>query len=59
MHGLRIWDFLVGYMMQKKAKRRAKQVVAAVGNGVSDMVNGGETTPASQKSVSGDREKQV
>jgi hypothetical protein len=57
MHGLRIWDFLVGYMMQKKAKKRAQRVVAAVGNGVSDVVNGGETTPASRGITSEDREE--
>ena len=59
MHGLRIWDFLVGYMMTKKAKRRAQEVITAVGNGVSDMVNGGQTTPASEGIVSGDQEKQI
>ena len=53
MHGLRMWDLLVGYMMRKKAKRRAQQVIAAVGNGVSDVVRGGGTTP------SGDQEKQA
>lgn len=58
MHGLRIWDFLVGYMMQKKAKRRAQQAIAAVGNGLSEMVSGGEATPASQGITSGDQEKQ-
>ena len=59
MHGLRMWDFLVGYMMQKKAKRRAREVVAAVGNGVSDVINGGETTPASQAVVREEHEKQI
>ena len=57
MHGLRIWDFIVGYMMQKKAKRRAQQVIAAVGNGVSGVVSGGETTPASQTIIKGEQEK--
>jgi len=47
MHGLRIWDVIVGYMGRKKAKGRARKVAAAVGNGVSGVVSGGETTPAS------------
>ena len=51
MHGLRIWDVLVGYMALKKAKKRAQQVVAAVGNGVSEVVSGGETTPASPAAI--------
>ena len=60
MHGLRIWDFLVGYMVQKKAKKRAQQVIAAVGNGVSSVVNGGETTPAASQAVSKEEhEKQI
>ena len=59
MHGLRIWDFLVGYMMRKKAKRRAQQVMAVVGNGVSAAVTGGGTAPASQEITSGNREKQA
>jgi hypothetical protein len=59
MHGLRIWAFLVGYMMQKKAKGRAQQVVAAVGNGVSDVVSGGEATPASQTIVREEQGKEV
>jgi len=54
MHGLRIWDFIVGYMMQKKAKGRAQQVVAAVGNDVSGVVSGGESTPASQANTKGE-----
>ena len=57
VHGLRIWDLLVGYMVQKKAKRRAQQVIAAIGNGVSDVVSGGESTPASQRITSKDQEK--
>lgn len=57
MHGLRMWDFLVGYMMRKKAKRRAQQVAATVGNGVSEVFNGGETTPASRGITSEDREE--
>lgn len=59
MHGLRIWDFLVGYVMQKKAKKRAQQAIAVVRNGVSSAVNGGETTPASRRKTSGDQEKQA
>jgi hypothetical protein len=56
MHGLRIWDFLVGYMMRKQAKQRARQVASAVGNGVSNAVNGGRTTPT-QGTTDEDREK--
>jgi hypothetical protein len=56
MHGLRIWDFLVGYMVRKKAKRRALQVMAVVGSGVSAAVGGGGATPAA---VSGEKEKQA
>jgi len=59
MHGLRIWDVLVGYMVRKKAKGRVRQAVAAVGNGVSRAVSGGETTPASQTIVKEEQEKQV
>lgn len=60
MHGLRVWDFLVGYMVQKKAKRRAQQVVTAVGNSVSDMVKGGETSPAASRAVAKEEhEKQI
>ena len=51
MHGLRIWDVLVGYMARKKAKRRAQRVVAAVENSVSEVVSGGETTPASPAAI--------
>ena len=47
MHGLGIWEVLVGYTTLKKAKRGAQQIAAAVGNGVSEVVGGGETTPAS------------
>lgn len=59
MHGLRIWDAIVGYMSRKKAKGRARQLVAAVGNRVSGVVHGGETTPTSQTTVRGEQEKQV
>jgi len=51
MHGLRIWDAIVGYMGRKKAKGRARKALAAVGNGVSGVVSGGETTPSSQAIV--------
>ena len=59
MHGLRIWDAIVGYMGRKKAKGRARKLAATVGNGVSDAVSGGETTPASQAIVGEGQEKQV
>jgi len=59
MHGLRIWDVIVGYMGRKKAKGRARRLVAAVGNGVSGAVNGGETTPASGTIVREEPEKRV
>lgn len=59
MHGLRIWDLLVGYMMRKKAKGRARKVVAAVGNGVSAVVSSEETTPTSQTIIREGQEKQI
>lgn len=59
MHGLRIWDAIVGYMGRKKAKGRARKAVAAVGNGVSGVVSGRETTPASQAVVKEEQEKQI
>jgi len=59
MHGLRIWDLLVGHMVRKKAKGRAQRVVAAVRNGVSGTISGGETTPASQAIMKEEQEKQV
>ena len=59
MHGLRIWDAIVGYMGRKKAKVRARRLATAVGNGVSGAVNGGETTPASQKIIKEEQEKQA
>ena len=59
MHGLRIWDAIVGYMGRKKAKGRARELVTAVGNGVSGAVSGGETTPASNVMVREGQEKQV
>jgi len=58
MHGLRMWDVIVGYMVRKKAKGRAQQLAAAVGNGVSGVVSGGETTPASQPIMKEEQEKQ-
>jgi hypothetical protein len=57
MHGLRIWDVIIGYMMRKKAKVRAQQLVTAVGNGVSDVVGGEETAPTS-KPTKVEQEKQ-
>ena len=58
VHGLRIWDLLVGHMVRKKATRRAKRIAAAVGNGVSDVVNG--TTPGASNDIAEEgREKQV
>lgn len=64
VHGLRVWDLLVGYMMRKRAKQQAQQIASAVGNGVSDvvdgvsgMVSGGETTPAFPRDTSENREE--
>jgi len=48
MHGLRIWDAIVGYMGRKKAKGRARHLAVAIGNGASGAVSRGETTPPSQ-----------
>lgn len=59
IHGLRIWGVLVRYMARRKAKGRARQVAAAVGNDVSDAVSGGETITASQASIEGEQEKQA
>jgi len=59
MHGLRIWDVLIGYTMRKKAKGRAKRAVAAVGHTVSGVVSGGGTTPASQVITKEEQEKRV
>ena len=44
MHGLRMWDALVGYMTRKKAKRRVQKLVATDGDGgsgVATNVEGG------------------
>ena len=57
MHGLRIWDAIVGYMGRKKAKGRARDIAASVRNGVSSVVSGGETTSASQGIAKEEREK--
>lgn len=59
LHGLRIWGVLVRYMAKKKAKERAQQLVAAVGNDVSGAVSGGEIIAASQASIEGEQEKQA
>jgi len=45
MHGLRIWDAIVGYMGRKKAKGRARKLAATFRNGVSGAASGRETTP--------------
>jgi len=58
MHGLRMWDVLVGYMARKKAKGRARELAATVGNGVSGVVSGGETTPTPQTTMREGQEKQ-
>jgi len=60
IHGLRIWGVLVRYIARRKAKGRAQQVTAAVGNDVSGTVSAsGETITASQASIEGEQEKQA
>ena len=54
MHGLRIWDAIVGYMGRKKAQGRARRLVATVRNGVS-----GAATLTSQAIIREEQEKQV